>query len=89
MVVIGVGTDVVRVGRIGEVCKRWGNRFLARLLHPEEHARLQTSPPPHPDTVLRFIAGRWVFDVLTTTCWATSPQDQIINPNNTSRVANH
>ena len=34
--IIGIGLDVLEVGRINRVLKRWGDRFLKRMLGPTE-----------------------------------------------------
>ncbi|MBK1734792.1 hypothetical protein CKO15_05705 [Halorhodospira abdelmalekii] len=39
--IVGIGTDIVAVARIGEAWQRHGERFAQRLLHPSEWAQLQ------------------------------------------------
>lgn len=53
--IIGVGTDLVAVARLAEVLARQGERFLERVLAPEERA----SWPTLPEGQARFLARRW------------------------------
>ncbi|MFT6915076.1 MAG: holo-[acyl-carrier protein] synthase [Motiliproteus sp.] len=34
--ILGIGTDVVHISRIKASCERWGRRFAARILTPDE-----------------------------------------------------
>jgi holo-[acyl-carrier protein] synthase len=53
--ILGVGTDLVSVARLAEVVARQGDRFLERVLSPEERA----SWPTLPEGQARFLARRW------------------------------
>jgi holo-[acyl-carrier protein] synthase len=53
--IVGVGTDLVSVARLAEVVARQGDRFLDRVLAPEERA----SWPALPEGQARFLARRW------------------------------
>lgn len=44
--VIGIGIDVVDVDRIAAAARRHGERFVARVLHGRERARVERSPDP-------------------------------------------
>ena len=57
--IVGVGTDVVEIARVASALDRWGERFVSRILTPEERIRYAhtrrkashlahapTSPPP-------------------------------------------
>jgi holo-[acyl-carrier protein] synthase len=44
-VILGIGTDLVRVERLRPMLERHGSRLLERLLHPEERAELPTTRP--------------------------------------------
>lgn len=37
--IVGVGTDVVEIGRVALALERWGDRFVERILTPEERER--------------------------------------------------
>jgi holo-[acyl-carrier protein] synthase len=46
--ILGVGTDVVSIPRVAQALERWGERFVNRILTPEEqvryaHTRLKAS----------------------------------------------
>ncbi len=51
--ILGIGTDLVRVARLQSLLERHGSRLLQRLLHPEEQAQV---PPLRPEG---FIARRF------------------------------
>lgn len=54
---IAVGTDLVRVARLGEVSSRWGVRFLDRAFHPLEIQRYQSFRNAKRRS--EFLASRW------------------------------
>ncbi len=37
--IVGVGTDVVEIARVASALERWGERFVERILTPEERVR--------------------------------------------------
>ena len=41
--IVGIGTDVVEIGRVARVLDRFGARFVERILVPEERARFERS----------------------------------------------
>jgi holo-[acyl-carrier protein] synthase len=53
-VIFGVGTDIVELARMQETCDRFGERFVERLLMPEERALYDQSKWP-----VRFLAMRF------------------------------
>lgn len=52
--IYGVGTDIVAVLRIREILARHGERFVQRVLHPDEAAGFLASRDPE-----RFLAKRF------------------------------
>ena len=52
--IFGVGTDIVEISRIQETYERFGERFVERLLMPEERALFEKSKWP-----VRFLAMRF------------------------------
>ncbi|HEX8756859.1 MAG TPA: holo-ACP synthase [Steroidobacteraceae bacterium] len=52
--IFGIGVDVLEVKRIGETLERFGERFIDRLLMPEEQAQLART-----QRRVRFIAMRF------------------------------
>jgi holo-[acyl-carrier protein] synthase len=53
-VIFGIGVDVLKVDRIERVFNKYGERFVAHLLLPEERAALGRSARP-----VRFLAMRF------------------------------
>ena len=41
--IVGIGTDVVSIERIARTLDRFGDRFVARVLTPEERGRFDTT----------------------------------------------
>ena len=37
--IVGVGTDVVEIARVASALERWGDRFVERILTPDERLR--------------------------------------------------
>ncbi|ROR32135.1 holo-ACP synthase [Inmirania thermothiophila] len=54
--IVGLGTDVVRVARLARLHARWGVRLERRLLAPEERAELARSARPAHFLARRFAA---------------------------------
>lgn len=52
--IFGVGTDIVEISRIQKTCDRFGERFVERLLMPEERELFESSKLP-----VRFLAMRF------------------------------
>lgn len=62
----GVGTDILRTGRIEEVLGRLGDRFVARILTPEEQQEYAASKRPTNLLAKRFAAKEAVAKALGT-----------------------
>ena len=56
--IFGVGTDLVEVARIANSHRRFGRRFVERLLMPQELARFERLPAGEARAV-RFLAQRF------------------------------
>ncbi len=54
--IFGIGVDVLEVGRIERVYRAYGERFVARLLMPQERAQLARSARPARFLAMRFAA---------------------------------
>lgn len=54
--IVGVGIDLVEVGRIRDSMERFGERFLARILTPAEVAYCASHPEPAIHVAARFAA---------------------------------
>ncbi|MGX9365526.1 holo-[acyl-carrier-protein] synthase [Desulfoplanes sp. PS50] len=50
--IIGIGTDVVEIERIESGIDKFGNRFLEKILTPQERQRLPSRP-------VNYVAGRF------------------------------
>jgi len=55
-VIVGVGTDVVSIERVGSAMDRWGERFVNRILTPEERLRYATTRQKASHLAKRFAA---------------------------------
>jgi holo-[acyl-carrier protein] synthase len=51
----GLGTDIVRIQRIGDLVERHGARFLDRVFRPDEQAVLERAGP----AAAAALAARW------------------------------
>lgn len=56
MAICGIGTDIVEIARIEQILNRHGERFAARLLHPDEMAAWHCSVAPATLLAKRFAA---------------------------------
>ncbi len=63
---IAVGTDILRIARIEETLERLGERFVQRILTPEECAEYATSGRPANLLAKRFAAKEAVAKALGT-----------------------
>jgi holo-[acyl-carrier protein] synthase len=54
--ILGLGIDVIEVGRIRDSHERFGERFLKRILHPNEISYCLTHRDPAPFLAVRFSA---------------------------------
>jgi holo-[acyl-carrier protein] synthase len=55
-VILGVGIDIIEVARIRSSYERFGERFLNRILHPNEIAYCLSHKVPAPFLAARFAA---------------------------------
>jgi len=55
-VILGIGTDLVEIGRIEAALERWGERFARRILVPRELDRLARHRKPAAYLAKRFAA---------------------------------
>ncbi len=54
--VVGVGIDLVKISRVREALVRWTDRFLKRVLSPQERAYCRARRDPAPHVAARFAA---------------------------------
>lgn len=66
MKIIGIGTDIVQIGRIQTAMERHGETFARRILHPNEYALFLEKPQPELYLAKRFAAKEAVAKALGT-----------------------
>src|SRR5213080_4413529 len=54
--ILGIGIDIIEVGRIQASYERFGERFLNRILHPDEISYCLSHKAPAPFQAARFAA---------------------------------
>ncbi|MBE9502925.1 MAG: holo-ACP synthase [Proteobacteria bacterium] len=54
--IVGIGIDIVEIGRIRQANERWGDNFTSRILSPPELAALKGKRDIHPHISARFAA---------------------------------
>ena len=64
--IFGIGTDVVRIERIAAVYERFGERFVERLLLPQEHEAFDVNRRPARFLAMRFAAKEAIVKALGT-----------------------
>jgi len=64
--IFGIGTDVVRIDRVGETLERFGQRFVEHLLMPEELALFDGHKRPVRFLAMRFAAKEAIAKALGT-----------------------
>ena len=60
--IVGIGTDIVRIDRIKSIYDQYGDRFARRILGPNELAeylRRQSKVPAGADRAMRYLAKRF------------------------------
>ncbi len=62
--ILGIGTDMVEVERIGRCIERWGDDFLKRIFCPEEIDYARGRAEPYQHYAARFAAKEAVFKAL-------------------------
>jgi holo-[acyl-carrier protein] synthase len=58
-VIYGIGTDLVEIGRIAAAVDRFGERFVDRILGPQERARYEARRARSASRGLAFLATRF------------------------------
>lgn len=60
--IVGIGTDIVRIDRIQSIYQQYGDRFARRILGPNElieYLRRQSRIPAGADRAMRYLAKRF------------------------------
>ena len=64
--IFGIGTDVVQLARVEEICARHGEHFVRRLLMPQEEAAFRAYRRPVRFLAMRFAAKEAIVKALGT-----------------------
>lgn len=64
MTVVGLGVDMIEVGRIERAVARWGEAFVGRIFTPAEAARARSGADRGPRLAARFAAKEAVMKAL-------------------------
>jgi holo-[acyl-carrier protein] synthase len=64
--IFGVGTDILKVERVGAVYERYGERFVRHLLMPAEHQDFKQTKNPVRFLSMRFAAKEAIVKALGT-----------------------
>jgi len=57
--VMGIGCDVVKIGRVRRLMQAHGDRFVRRVLHPSESVLFAEHRSRSVSSAAQFLAGRW------------------------------
>ena len=68
--VIGLGIDLVELDRVREALDRWGHRFVAKLMDPQEADRLPASGLDQRRAIALAIAGKEAASKALGTGWS-------------------
>lgn len=68
--VIGIGVDLVETGRVERALARFGDRFVARLMDPEEAAALPLAVPERVRAMALAVAGKEAASKALGTGWS-------------------
>lgn len=80
--VLGLGVDLVEIERVERALARWQQRFVAKLMEPEEAAGLPSAGPERPLALARAIAGKEAASKAIGTGWTRGVRwrDVVIDP---------
>jgi holo-[acyl-carrier protein] synthase len=70
LLVVGLGVDLVELGRVAKALDRWGARFVGKLMDAEEAGRLPTAPAERARALALAIAGKEAASKALGTGWS-------------------
>ena len=70
MRVVGLGVDLVEWARVARSLERWGDRFVAKLMDPEEAERLPPGGEPRVLALALAVAGKEAASKALGTGWS-------------------
>jgi holo-[acyl-carrier protein] synthase len=68
--VVGLGVDLVELGRVARALDRWGPRFVGKLMDPEEAGRLPAAGDERTRALALAIAGKEAASKALGTGWS-------------------
>jgi holo-[acyl-carrier protein] synthase len=68
--VVGLGVDLVEWSRVARALERWGDRFVAKLMDPEEAGRLPARGEPRVLALALAVAGKEAASKALGTGWS-------------------
>ena len=68
--VVGLGVDLVEWSRVARALERWGDRFVAKLMDPEEAFRLPARGEPRVLALALAVAGKEAASKALGTGWS-------------------
>jgi holo-[acyl-carrier protein] synthase len=88
LLVVGLGIDIVELDRVARSLERWGGRLLARIMDPEEAARLPPGSADRVHAVALAIAGKEAASKAIGTGWSRGVfwRDVVVEPGPPARV---
>jgi len=69
-VVVGLGVDLVELGRVAKALDRWGSRLVGKLMDAEEAGRLPRAAPARAQALALAIAGKEAASKALGTGWS-------------------
>jgi holo-[acyl-carrier protein] synthase len=69
-VVVGLGVDLVELGRVAKALDRWGSRLVAKLMDAEEAGRLPAEAAERAQALALAIAGKEAASKALGTGWS-------------------
>jgi len=69
-VVVGLGVDLVELGRVAKALDRWGSRLVAKLMDAEEAGRLPADAAERAQALALAIAGKEAASKALGTGWS-------------------
>lgn len=81
MRVVGLGVDLVEWARVARSLERWGDRFVAKLMDPEEAALLPPGGEPRVLALALAVAGKEAASKALGTGWSQGVRwrDVVVN----------
>jgi holo-[acyl-carrier protein] synthase len=86
--VVGLGVDLVEWARVAKSLERWGDRFVAKLMDPDEAARLPAAGESRVLALALAVAGKEATSKALGTGWSRGVRwrDVVVEPGPPPRV---